>query len=171
MNTEMSARITACLPRLRRYARTLVKDRDLADDLVQDTCERAWAKAATFRGGDDARPWLFRIMHNLHIDQYKSKRPPIHALDDVPEVPVRATQADHLELRDIGRAFERLPAEFREILLLVAAEGMSYEEVAHTLTIPVGTVMSRLSRARARLRALMEEGMKPMTPTTLQVVR
>ena len=171
MNDEMSDRITACLPRLRRYARALVKDRDLADDLVQDTCERAWTRAATFREGGDLRPWLFGITHNLHVDQYKSRRPPIEVQGDVPDVPVRASQADHLELRDIGRAFERLPAEFREVLLLVAVEGMSYEEVAQTLAIPAGTVMSRLSRARARLRALMEEGMKAMTPRTFEVVR
>lgn len=158
MPPELGTHIATCLPRLRRYARALVKDRDAADDLVQDTCERAWAKAESWRPGSDARPWLFSIMHNVFIDQRRRPGLELQPLEDqVAEVPVRATQSDQLEVRDVARAFERLPAEFSEVLLLVTTEEMSYEEVSAALSIPVGTVMSRLSRARARLRAILQE--------------
>lgn len=157
------------LPRLRRYARAMVGDRAAADDLVQDTLERAWSRFAQWRPGSDLRAWLFGIMHNLRVDQLR--RPGLKTLpmdEEEFEVPTRATQTDRLEVGDLEAALARLPEEQRAVLLLVALEEMSYDEVAATLGIPVGTVMSRLSRGRERLRLILE-GRQP--PTTLRVVR
>jgi len=164
-----SAAILTELPRLRRYARAMVGDRAAADDLVQDTLERAWSRFAQWRPGSDLRAWLFGIMHNLRVDQLR--RPGLKTLpmdEEEFEVPTRATQTDRLEVCDLESALGRLPEEQRAVLLLVALEEMSYDEVASTLGIPVGTVMSRLSRGRERLRLILE-GRQP--PTNLRVVR
>ena len=145
------------VPRLRRYARALAGDRDDADDLVQDTLERAWAKSGLWRGVADMRAWLFSIMHNLHIDGVRRQK--LHTVtmdDDTPEVPVAPTQGDRLAVLDLQAALDLLPIEQKEIVLLVALEDMAYADVAQALGIPIGTVMSRLSRGRERLRALME---------------
>ena len=153
-----SGAILTELPRLRRYARALVRDRAAADDLVQDTLERAWARCALWRAGSDLRAWLFSIMHNLRVDQLRRPSLPTHSIDeDDFEVPTRATQNDRLEVRDLESALRQLPDEQREVLLLVALEELSYAEVADALGIPIGTVMSRLARGRERLRLLMEE--------------
>jgi RNA polymerase sigma factor (sigma-70 family) len=150
-------RLIACIPRLRRYARALIGDRTGADDLVQDTMERGWRRLSSWQRGSDMRAWLFSIMHNLHIDQVRRPSVPTDVLDeDTPMPPIRAVQNDGLELRDLESALRTLPDEQREILLLVALEEMTYDEVAATLGLPIGTVMSRLSRARQRLRAQME---------------
>lgn len=164
-----NAAILTELPRLRRYARAMVGDRAAADDLVQDTLERAWSRFAQWRPGSDLRAWLFGIMHNLRVDQLR--RPGLKTLpmdEEEFEVPTRATQTDRLEVGDLESALARLPEEQRAVLLLVALEEMSYDEVAATLDIPIGTVMSRLSRGRERLRLILE-GRQP--PTSLRVVR
>ena len=156
---EFAARIDELIPRLRRYARALTGERSLADDLVQDTLERAWSKLHLWRGGSDLRAWLFTIMHNVHVNQVRSRgAQPTVPLDDddLPDAPVRASQTDMLEVRDIDAAVRRLPIEQREVLLLVALEHMSYQQTAATLGIPIGTVMSRLSRARERLRVMLD---------------
>lgn len=152
-----SARLIACLPRLRRYARALLGDRDGADDLVQDTLERGWDKLASWRRGSDMRAWLFGIMHNLHVDGLRRLALATVALDDeaaplAPSAEPSTPHRDGLELRDMATALQLLPAEQREVLLLVALEELSYDEVASALNIPRGTVMSRLSRGRERLR-------------------
>ena len=161
--------IVAEIPRLRRYARVLVGDPGAADDLVQDTLERAWSRQSLWRAGSDMRAWLFGIMHNLRIDQVRRPALATHSMDDDPiELPTRATQADGLELRDIESALRQLPDEQRAVMLLVALEEMSYGEVASTLGIPLGTVMSRLSRGREKLRALLDGRGQP---TALRVVK
>jgi RNA polymerase sigma factor (sigma-70 family) len=145
------------VPRLRRYARALAGNRDDADDLVQNTLERAWAKSGLWRGVTDMRAWLFSMMHNLHVDGVRRPRLFTVAQDeDTPEIPVAPTQGDRLAVLDLEAALEQLPVEQKEILLLVALEDMSYAEVAQTLGVPIGTVMSRLSRGRERLRSLMD---------------
>ena len=151
------------VPRLRRYARALAGNREDADDLVQDTLERAWAKAGLWRGVGDMRAWLFGIMHNLHVDGVR--RPRLHTVtmdDETPEVPVAATQGERLAVLDLQEALDKLPDEQKEVLLLVALEDMAYADVASTLGIPIGTVMSRLARGRERLRALMEGRADPV---------
>jgi RNA polymerase sigma-70 factor, ECF subfamily len=143
------------IPRLRRYARALVGDRASADDLVQDTLERAWAKLHLYRRGTDLRAWLFTVMHNVHVNKVRATRVTDTLEDELPELAQRASQGDTLLVRDLDRAIARLPSEQRAVLLLVTLEEMSYEEVARALGIPIGTVMSRLSRAREKLRMMM----------------
>src|SRR3979409_2222289 len=144
------------IPRLRRYARALVGDRYVADDLVQDTLERAWNKFYLWRPGSDLRAWLFTIMHNVFVNQARRRRYEIEqAMDELPAIAVRATQGEQLELQDVDRVLRSLSDEQREVVLLVAVEQLTYEEVSGALDIPIGTVMSRLSRARERMRQLL----------------
>lgn len=161
---DVDGQIAACIPNLRRYALGLTGNREAADDLVQDTMERAWTRIALWQRRGDLRAWLFSILHNLFVDRVRAQRKlRVESIgDEDATVPVRATQADMLEVRDLDRALLLLPLEQREVLLLVAVEQMSYEQVARTLGIPAGTVMSRLSRGRERLRSLLE-GREPVT--------
>jgi RNA polymerase sigma-70 factor (ECF subfamily) len=151
------------VPRLRRYARALLKDHDLADDLVQDTLERGLRNTARFRPGSDLRAWLSTIMHHVFVNQIsKLAAHAVHVQmedESIPEgeLAIHGNQSQSLEVRDIDEALQRLPAEQREVVLLVALEEMSYAEIAVALEVPIGTVMSRLSRARERLRELMPE--------------
>ena len=161
--------IVAEIPRLRRYARALTGDAVCADDLVQDTLERALGKWSLWRPGN-LRAWLFSIMHNLYVNQVRGPRLIDYPGDDaLPDLPARATQSDALELRDFARSLLRVPEEQREVMLLVVLEDMSYEDTAKVLGVPVGTVMSRLSRGRERLRALLS-GSEP-ADTRLKVVK
>ena len=158
MHAQDQAAIVACIPQLRRYARGLTSDGARADDLVQDTLERAWSKFSLWQRRGEVRAWMFGIMHNLFIDRTRQQRGNLEesAGDELPDVPERATQSDRLELRDLDRLLQRLPAEQREVLLLVGVEELSYQEVAAVVGVPIGTVMSRLSRARERLRAELQ---------------
>jgi RNA polymerase sigma-70 factor, ECF subfamily len=159
------------IPRLRRYARALTGDRGRADDLVQDTLERALVKFHLWRPGSDLRAWMFTIMHNVYINQVRaSSTAAVSALDDEAVQPaIRATQSDRLEVMDLQIALLSLPEEQREILLLVGLEQMTYEEAAGVLNVPIGTVMSRLSRGRERLRLLLKGG--GAQPAGLKVVK
>jgi RNA polymerase sigma factor (sigma-70 family) len=152
---DEAERLVDLIPRLRRYARALVSDRASADDLVQDTLERAWAKLHLYRRGTDLRAWLFTVMHNVHVNKVRATRATDTLDDEMPELAQRAVQGDALVVRDLDRSIALLPVDQRSVLLLVTLEDMSYEEVARTLGIPMGTVMSRLSRAREKLRAMM----------------
>jgi len=143
------------IPRLRRYARALTGDRAAADDLVQDTLERAWTKLHLYRRGTDMRAWLFTVMHNVHVNKLRANRVTEELADDMAELAQRAPQGDALLVRDLDRSIALLPPEQRAVLLLVTLEDMSYDDVARTLAIPMGTVMSRLSRAREKLRLMM----------------
>jgi RNA polymerase sigma-70 factor (ECF subfamily) len=158
MPAQDEAEIVACIPSLRRYARGLVSDRDRADDLVQDTLERAWSRFSMWQKRGEVRAWMFGIMHNQFVDRLRAQRsrPEDSAGDDVPDVPQRPSQADALEVRDLDRLLQRLSPEHREVLLLVGVEELTYQEVAIAIGVPIGTVMSRLSRARARLREEMQ---------------
>ena len=158
MHAQNEAEIVACIPHLRRYARGLVSGGEQADDLVQDTLERAWSKYSVWQKRGEVRAWMFGIMHNLFVDRVRSRRarPEDSAGDELPEVSDRARQFDHLEIRDLDRVLQRLPPDLREVLLLVGVEELSYQDVADVLGVPIGTVMSRLSRARERMRAELE---------------
>lgn len=146
------------IPRLRRYARALTGDRVSADDLVQDTLERAWSRLHLWRAGSDMRAWLFTVMHNLFVNRVRAGRLETLPLDSEALVAsARATQEDGLLMRDLQAALAQLPAEQREVLLLVGLEGMRYEDIAAVLAVPVGTVMSRLSRGRERLRTMLTD--------------
>lgn len=149
--------IVAEIPRLRRYAQALTGRSGNCDDLVQDTLERALTKWPLWRRGSNLRAWLFSIMHNVFVNQIrKPQLVEYRAEEEMPEPAERPTQGDNLALRDLERALAQLSIEHREVLLLVALEELSYDEVAHVLGVPPGTVMSRLSRARLRLQSLLE---------------
>ncbi len=145
---------------LRRYALTLTRDRDDAEDLVHDTLVRAIERQHQFRPGLALRPWLLSILHNSFIDRIRARRAEARRNAEIGLATGReaAPSQDHaLRLADIRRAFLTLPEEQRAALHLVSIEGLSYEDAAATLGIPVGTLVSRVSRARARLRE-MENG-------------
>jgi RNA polymerase sigma-70 factor (ECF subfamily) len=166
--------LVAAIPRLRRYARVLTGDPASADDLVQDALGRAWEKRALWQAGTDLRAWLFTIMHNLFVNQRALARREAGNVsldaegesDAAWQLPVRGNQLERVELMQVLQQVGRLPAEQREVLLLAAVEELRYEEIAAVLAIPVGTVMSRLSRARERLRRMAVEA-----PVPLKVVK
>lgn len=155
------------LPRLRRHARLLCGDTARADDLLQDTLERAARKGDLFHaepgpGRPDAlRGWLLTLMHRLYLNQRRDAREALHDPIDEDAVPpslVHEPQQQVALRLDLERALAALPAASREILLLVCVEELSYQDAARVLDVPMGTVMSRLSRARDRLRQLMTDG-------------
>jgi RNA polymerase sigma-70 factor (ECF subfamily) len=149
------------IPRLRRYARALLKDADRAEDLVQETLARALGRLGFWRHGSDMRDWLFTIMHNQYVNDCRraSKRPDALSLDleGVPEPSGHARADEHAGLRDIADGLMLLPDDQRAVLLLVSLEGLSYRQTAKVLGIKTGTVMSRLHRARERMRAWLGE--------------
>lgn len=162
--------LVAALPRLRRYARVLAGDAHRAEDLVQDTLARAWDKRRLWRVGSDLRAWLFTIMHNVHVNQFalrQHERAQVSLdADDGPapglEVPVRATQLDRIEVNEVFAHVERLPADQREVLILAAVGELHYKEIARLLGVPVGTVMSRLGRAREKLKRMVAAPPSPL---------
>jgi len=167
--------LLAAIPRLRRYARVLTGDVNRADDLVQDTLARAWEKRRLWTAGTDLRAWLFTIMHNVFVNQRAlARRDQMHvSLDDGEggeawQIPVHAGQYTRVELTELVTHVGRLPVDQREVLVLAAVEELKYEEIAQVLEIPLGTVMSRLSRARAKLRLAFAHG--PVA-TPLKVVK
>ncbi|MGB2816844.1 MAG: sigma-70 family RNA polymerase sigma factor [Burkholderiaceae bacterium] len=153
--------LEAVVPRLRRYARALTGNREAADDLTQDTLERAWSKRVLWQPGTDLRAWMFTVMHNVFVNGTRRSRPTV-SLDDLVVEDVGAATATSVEtgvvLAELARALSLLPEEQREVLLLVGLEQFSYAEASEVLGVPMGTVMSRLSRGRERLRILMEAG-------------
>jgi len=145
------------IPRLRRYARVLCADAASADDLVQDTLERACERLAQWRSGSDLRAWSFAIMHNLFVSETRRPRYRLEvAADAAPGDATFDPGASWAAAHDLERALRALPLAQRQALLLVAFEDMSYDQVATVMGVPLGTVMSRLSRARSRLRQLLD---------------
>lgn len=162
-------RLIAEIPHLRRYARVLVRGEQEADDLVQACLERALRKLHLWQSERRLRSWLFSIMHNIHIDRARTlacSRPAL-SLDDVAEPSQMANQEERADVSTVLAAVERLPHDLRDVLVLVAIRELSYAEAAHTLEIPLGTLMSRLSRAREKLRASL--GMEKPRPGLRQV--
>ncbi|WP_062210241.1 sigma-70 family RNA polymerase sigma factor [Aureimonas sp. AU12] len=141
---------------LRRYALSLTRNREDAEDLVHDTLLRAIEREDQFRPGRNLRTWLMSILHNRFVDGLRARRTEAErdahfARTAITSMP--GGQEDALRLAELRRSFESLPEEQRAALHLVVVEGLSYEEAAEALAIPQGTLVSRLSRARARLRA------------------
>jgi RNA polymerase sigma factor (sigma-70 family) len=162
---DMVHLIEPMIPALRRYARALLQDRSAADDLVQDCLERAIGRWHQRRPGGDPRTWAFTILHNLALTRLQrvARRPPQIAIEDADERQLgrAAAQEDGLRYREVLTALSRLPEEQRAVLLLVTVEELSYLDTAKVLDIPVGTVMSRLSRARDRLLRLLTDEAQP----------
>jgi RNA polymerase sigma-70 factor (ECF subfamily) len=163
---KLMAAIAEEIPRLRRFARVLARGNDLADDLVQDTLVRAIAARASFSEGTNLRAWLFAILRNVHLSLRRraSRSPLLPAPEEMPMTPVSGGQEEGHAMRDLGRAFESLPKAQQQVLWLTVVEGMEYEDVAQVLGTPVGTVRSRLSRAREALRVAMQ-GAAPKPPS------
>jgi RNA polymerase sigma-70 factor (ECF subfamily) len=153
--------IEPLLPALRRYARALLRDRDAADDLVQDCLERALRRLDNWQTGDSPRRWLFTIMHHLFVDQTRRIRRRGEAFpvsyEDAGAVASEPSQLDALAARDVVEALQSIGADRRAALVLVTVEGLSYAEAADVLGIPAGTLMSRVSRGREELRALLDD--------------
>jgi RNA polymerase sigma-70 factor (ECF subfamily) len=147
------------IPRLRRYAVALMRSRERADDLIQDTLLRAISKTHLFEPGTDLRAWLLTLMHNQYVNLVRG------ALSEGTKISVETAvglgrapaQQSSLQLRDLNNALRRLTAEQRVVVLLIGLEGLRCAEVAEILALPVGTIRSRLSRAREALREIMDE--------------
>ncbi len=158
---EIASLLEPLIPGLRRYAWALLRDEEAADDLVQDTLERAISRWEQRRRNGDLKAWLFTIQRNLFLNdvrQQKRRGPHVgaEALDDLP-APGCDPEAS-IGLSDVLSGLDALPEEQRSILLLVSVEDLSYEQAAHVLNLPLGTVMSRLSRARKKMRQVLEAG-------------
>lgn len=157
---DLVRRIEAEIPALRRYAWVLLHDDDQADDLVQDCLERALSRLRLWRRPGNLRAWLFAIMHNIHANRVRAttRHPAPLSLDELDyNSIVEDDQYAQTAAEQALQALTRLKLEQREVLLMVAVEGLRYHEIATTLGIPEGTVMSRLSRARERMRALTDD--------------
>lgn len=157
---EFSAELVTQLPRLRRYAIALIGDVSLADDLLQDCVERAMQKRRTLKEGQRLYGWLRSILHNLYMDELRRRRRSgiVADLDEMANSLTHSTPAaDRTSITDFVRAVGRLTVEHRQVLLLVGLDGLSYGEAAAELHIPIGTVMSRLARAREQLRDLLDQ--------------
>ena len=152
---ELALQVEPLIPALRRYAQALMRNREMADDLVQDCLERVVSRWGQRRSEEGTRSWMFAIVHNLAVNQLRQLRlrGPHVDIEDVDESAlVQAPgQEDRLLRDELLRALRELPEEQRAALVLVCVDGLSYAEAATELGVPIGTVMSRLSRARARL--------------------
>ena len=156
--------LVALLPNLRAYALFLTGNRADADDLVQDTAVRLLGAADRFEEGTNFKAWAFRVLRNRFLNEFVAKRRntrPLHEMD-VDFAPVMPTQAHGMELRDLARQFMRLPPDYRSVLALAAGEDMAYEDIAAISNCAVGTVKSRVHRARAALMRLMHDAYRPV---------
>jgi RNA polymerase sigma-70 factor, ECF subfamily len=151
--SEFRQRIEAAIPALRRYARALTRDTETADDIVQDTLVRALRSEHLFHGGD-VRAWLYTILTNLNRNRLRSlsRRPTVTPIKDGDA----AITGPDSGSRDIARALDELAEDQRVALLLVVLEGLTYREVAEVQGVPIGTVMSRLARARMQIKAYLD---------------
>jgi RNA polymerase sigma-70 factor, ECF subfamily len=157
---DFRSRLIDLIPRLRRFAAALTGDLDLADDLVQDTCERALSRRDQWQDGTRLDSWMYRIAQNLRLDQMRAKKTrgahvPLEA-DDISGPDGRAVVENRLSLAAVSAAMAKLPADQRLLVALVCIDGRSYKEAAEITGVPIGTVMSRLARARRQLHAALE---------------
>jgi RNA polymerase sigma-70 factor (ECF subfamily) len=165
------------IPRLRRYALALTGNREAADDLTQDTLERAWRKRALWQSGTDLRAWLFTVMHNVFVNGLRSARATEslddegHAAEAVHGLQAGSAAEGGIVLSELRTALAALAPEQREVVLLVGLEQMSYAEAATVLEVPIGTVMSRLARGRERLRLLLDIGARTSGGASLRRVK
>ena len=162
--TDPGPLIEPLIPALRRFAYALRRDHASADDLVQDTLERALSRWSVRRQDGDLRAWLFTILRNLHVDSHRAeaRRGTSVPFDEVDLPGTAATQDATVEAGDVLSAVGQLPQDQKSLLLLVGVEDFSYNEAARILDLPLGTVMSRLSRARRALRSIIDGDRAPL---------
>ena len=173
---DMMLLVEPLIPSLRRYARSLLRDQAAADDLVQDCLERVICRWHQRRADGDARTWVFTILHNLAINRLKqvARRGRHVMIEDADDTVLArpATQEDGWRQRDLQKGLAALPEDQRSVLLLVSVEDLSYAEAAKVLGIPVGTVMSRLARAREKLMKTMDgENVITLHPPNIRRVK
>jgi len=159
ISQTFAARLIAQLPALRRYATALCGNRDLADDLVQDAIERALSRTPSTLQPERLGAWLRSVVHNLFVDELRRRRRRgvrVNVAEMENDLALSTTPADRLAFSDVGEAMASLSIEHRQVLVLAGVEELSYQEIAEELSVPLGTVMSRLARARAALRAALE---------------
>jgi RNA polymerase sigma-70 factor, ECF subfamily len=149
------------LPFLRRFARGLCGDASLADDLVQDCVERALVKSHLYDPARPLRAWLYAVLRNIYVSNWRRNAKHSHAkeLDDLQgfEGAVLPEQESNFSVALITDALDTLPVQQREVLILISLEEMSYQQASEIIGVPIGTIMSRLSRARAHLQNILEE--------------
>jgi len=165
--SELYCLVEQEIPRLRRYARALTRASDRADDLVQDTLLRALTKLHLWQPGTDIRAWLFTIMHHQYVNTVRREAREATTVADIEHISSHLVDTTdptaRRQLVELDRALAQLSAEQREVLLLVGLEGMDYDSVAQILGVPIGTVRSRLSWGRERLRELMGRVREPQS--------
>jgi RNA polymerase sigma-70 factor (ECF subfamily) len=156
--TPFKDQLLETIPSLRAFARSLASNTDRADDLVQETLVKAWNKQDTFKMGTNIRAWLFTILRNEFYSQMRKRGREISDADGAisENMAVHPEQAGKIDLHDMKRALEALPDDQREAIILIGASGMSYEEAAEICGVAVGTIKSRVSRARARLAEVLD---------------
>ncbi|RKF23010.1 sigma-70 family RNA polymerase sigma factor [Altericroceibacterium spongiae] len=160
MSSFLSQDIQSDLVALRRYARSLTRDDQVADDVVQEALVRAIEKQSSFRIGSSVRSWMFGIIHNVYISMQRTRKAEDRRDERFAQTLTEQAEPEQEQaaiLGQIARSFAALPDRQREVLHLVAVEGLSYREASEALDIPIGTVMSRLNRARTALRLATEE--------------
>ncbi|UVK41358.1 sigma-70 family RNA polymerase sigma factor [Mesorhizobium sp. AR10] len=167
----MRRAITEEVPRLRRHARSLLRDPEAADDLVQDCLEMAVSRIESWRSGDSPRRWLFTILHQLFVDQVRRTNRQVHAEALMPEtieaVALPARQPDNIASAEVLSALQQITPERRAALTLVAVEGLSYADAAHVLGIALGTLASRIAGGREELRSILDDvSRRKMTVST-----
>ena len=155
--SDLQKQFVALAPNLRAFARSLTKDSHEADDLVQETLVKAWANRNRFAEGSNLKAWLFTILRNCHVSNRRKLKREVQDEDGLyaEQMGVRPAQVGHMDLLDFAKAFATLPSDQREALILVGAEGFSYEEAALMCGCAIGTIKSRVNRARTRLTELM----------------
>jgi RNA polymerase sigma factor (sigma-70 family) len=160
---EFKKQLAVVIPHLRAFGRSLSGNRDLADDLVQETLLKAWAARQRFQAGTNMRAWTFIILRNLYLSQMRRARFKGEWDDLVADriLAAPASQDRHVELADMQRALLHLPQPQREALILVGAGGFAYEEAAEICQVAVGTIKSRVARGRVALEALLTNGQLP----------
>ena len=161
MALDFRTKLIAEIPHLRRFARGLCGDASLADDLVQDCIERALKKSHLYDVTKPLRAWLYAMLRNIHVSNWRSnvKHTSSKNIDDLQdgEGATRPEQDDNFSTRLITEALDKLPAQQREVLVLISLEEVSYKQASEIIGVPIGTIMSRLSRARSLLKDILEE--------------
>lgn len=158
-SNEFRAQVVECLPQLRAFARVLTRNRERADDLVHDTLVRALAAEDKFQRGTNIKAWLLTILRNQHISDLRRRKVEVEPVDDLVDaaLPTPPGQFSAVEFGELRKALMKMSVQHREVLILVAAAGLSYEDTAEVCKCAVGTVKSRLNRARVELRRLLSE--------------
>ncbi len=160
ISTEFRTQILAAIPGLRAFGLSLTSRSDKADDLVQETLMKAWKHHESFQQGTNMKAWLYTILRNEFYSQLRKRKREVEDADGVysSKVAVSAEQDGHLDIADLRIALAKLPEDQREAIILVGASGFSYEEAAVICSVAVGTIKSRVNRARARLTVLLHLG-------------